>query len=441
MKVRCVSYALVSAAFLAATAMTCGTAYANPSEDNAALVRKAYATMQGGDALAAVGEYSDAIASDALEPEMLANALLNRALAYQQLQDNKSALADYNAAIKLNVMAPALRSTALYNRGLAQQKMGQLTQAIEDFTAALLINPEFAQSYYCRGNALRDSGQLLFALSDYERALRFNYPDKAKVHFGFATTYLALKRPMDAKREFNEALTINPNYGEARAQLVLLGDENAEAKQAAVDPIMTGSVGVYAGGTNATKPGLPAAVELPPALEAAAVKPRKPKIQDQVPSEEATIQAVAVEAEAKGEEIVEVEKAPEAAEAPVAEEPVAEQQIAAAEPAEPAAEKAAPEEPVAEAAPVEETPAASGWVVQIASATSEDAALSTWKKLQSRHKVLKSKNPSILKADLGAKGIYYRVRLTGFEEQAAAKKECSKLKAGGVSCYISKVGS
>jgi tetratricopeptide (TPR) repeat protein len=150
MKVRCVSFAFVSAAYLAAFATISGTAIASSSEANTALVRQAYATLQAGDAKTAVGEYSDAISSDMLEPELLANALLNRALAYQQLSDHEAALADYDTALNLNVMAPALRSTALYNRGLAHQKTGNITKAVEDFTASLLINPKFAQAFYSR---------------------------------------------------------------------------------------------------------------------------------------------------------------------------------------------------------------------------------------------------------------------------------------------------
>jgi cell division septation protein DedD len=88
----------------------------------------------------------------------------------------------------------------------------------------------------------------------------------------------------------------------------------------------------------------------------------------------------------------------------------------------------------------EEQPVQSGWAVQISSADSENGAWSTWKKLQSRHKVLKDKKPNVVKADLGSKGVFYRVRLGGFDEQTAAKQACAKLKAGGVSCYVSKAG-
>jgi tetratricopeptide (TPR) repeat protein len=431
MKVRRVSFAFVSAAFLAASATICGTAYASSVEENTALVRKAFATMQTGNARGAIGDYSDAIASDLLEPEMLANALLNRALAYQQIAEHENALADYTSALALNVMAPALRSTALYNRGLVHQKLNNVSKSVEDFTAALLINPEFPQAFYGRANALRDSGQLLFALSDYERALRFKHPDAASVHYGSATTYMALKRPLDAKRELNEALSINPDFGQARAQLVMLGDQNAEADVATSDPILTGSVAAFSGGTVAKKPNLTAAVDLPAELEATNIKSATKIILDRLPDEQqvASLDEAQVPLES-GEKLVAIEEVP------------------AIPAAKPKAVKVAAVEEISDAkveaepavAANEAVPAFSGWTVQIASAASEDAAWSTWKKMQNRFKVLQSQKPNVVKADLGTKGVFYRIRLGGYEEQNEAKSACSKLKAKGVSCYISKVG-
>ncbi len=40
-------------------------------------------------------------------------------------------------------------------------------------------------------------------------------------------------------------------------------------------------------------------------------------------------------------------------------------------------------------------------------------------------------------AHLGSKGIFYRVRLHGFDEQSAAKSACNKLKSKGVNCSVS----
>ena len=86
-------------------------------------------------------------------------------------------------------------------------------------------------------------------------------------------------------------------------------------------------------------------------------------------------------------------------------------------------------------------PLATGWSVQIASASSEDAAWSTWKKMQAKHRVLADKTASVVRADLGAKGTFYRVRFHGYDKQSEAKSACSKLKSKGVSCFVSKAAS
>lgn len=449
MKVRCVKFAFVSAAFLAALATSCGTAYASPASENAELARQAYTALQQGDAQSAISQFTGAIESRSLEQEVLANALLNRALAFQQTNDHGSAIDDYTAALSLDAMSPSLRATALYNRGLSQQKLGKLPLAIEDFTGSLLLNPKSAYAFYSRANALRESGQLLFALSDYERALRYQHPDQARVYFGSATTYLALERPQDAKRAFNAALAANPNYGEARAQLVLLGDENASAKQliAEVDPILTGTVSAISGGTVATKPDLPRAVEPPNALLVAAaptgeigdvetasttpLKQKKKKIVERVPEQDGDFTLSETATPKAVEQVVAIEQVPE----------IPEPTTAAAEVPADEIQTAAIEQPVEEK--IDTTPSAtsSAWAVQLASAASENAAWSTWEKLQARHKVLQSEKPVVVKADLGAKGIFYRVRLGGFDDQNSAKSACSKLKSKGVKCYISKTES
>ena len=440
MKVRCVKLAFVSAALLAAIATSCGTAYANSAAESAAKARLAYATLQKGDVDTAIEQFSSAIESRELEPEVLANALLNRALAFQLKGRHDQAIDDYSSALNLDAMSPSLRSTALYNRGLSQLKLAILPLAIEDFTGSLLLNPKFPQAYFNRGNALRDSGQLLFALSDYERALRFKHPNPAVVYFGSATTYLQLKRPQDAKRAFNAALAMNPQFGEARAQLILLGDETAKAESLAMesDPILTGSVSALAGGTLVTKVGLPKPVELPAKLvdASAGKKPAKKLFTEKLPgvaADDATLTTASLKQ--PGEEVVvEVEQVPEI--------PVA------------SAEETSPEMPVKK--PVKKQVATANeeisddsatlgitgaWAVQLSSAGSEDAAWATWKKMQARYKILKSEKPNVIKADLGAKGIFYRIRLGGFDDQASAKKSCAKLKSKGVACYISKTGA
>jgi tetratricopeptide (TPR) repeat protein len=432
MTVRCVKSAFVSAAFLAAFATTCGTALANSSSGLTDPVKAGYSALQAGQSDQAIVAFSEAIASNGLQPESLVNVLLNRAVAYQQKGEHAKALEDYTAALGMDVMSTSLRATALHNRGLSQHKLGNLQAAIEDFTSSLLMNPKSAHAFYNRGNVLRENGQFLFALSDYERALRNEYPDKARVYYASATTYIDLKRPNDAKKALQAALLANPDFGQARAQLIMLGDQNAKLKVAEeADPILTGSVAALAGGTLATKPDLPKAVEPPAELHASSNAKLKKKFFDRIPEAEAQ-QPQQVAFAPEKEKVVSVEEVP-AIPAPKAAEEVA------AAPETESVEAAAPAVEAAEAASETAAPAGA-WTVQVASAGSEDAAWSTWKKMKARYKALSSEDAHVVRADLGKKGVFYRVRLGGYDEQKDAGKACAKLKAKGVNCFISKSG-
>jgi tetratricopeptide (TPR) repeat protein len=424
MTVRCVKSAFVCAAFLAAFATTCGTALANSSSGLSDPVKAGYSALQAGQSDQAIILFSEAIASNGLQAESLVNVLLNRAVAYQQTGEHAKALEDYTTALGMDVMSTSLRATALHNRGLSQHKLGNLQAAIEDFTSSLLMNPKSSHAFYNRGNVLRENGQFLFALSDFERALRNDYPDKARVYYASATTYIDLKRPNDAKKALQAALLANPDFGQARAQLIMLGDQNAKLKLAEeADPILTGSVAALAGGTLATKPDLPKAVEPPAELHASSGAKLKKKFFDRIPEAEAQQASFAPE-----EKVVSVEEVP-AIPAPQAKAEIVDEPEVA--------EAVAPEEPITDAA----TAAPAGaWTVQIASAASEDAAWSTWKKMKARNKSLSSQDAHVVRADLGKKGVFYRVRLGGYDDQKDAGKACAKLKAKGVNCFISKSG-
>lgn len=110
-------------------------------------------------------------------------------------------------------------------------------------------------------------------------------------------------------------------------------------------------------------------------------------------------------------------------------------------------EDAAPVEgaaPAGEAAPVKEAPAAApapgaaggGYVVQLAAFRDEPAAREAFGKLQSKYPdLLGSLGIDIQRADLGDKGIYYRLR-AGYLEKAAADTLCGQLEAKGQGCLV-----
>jgi tetratricopeptide (TPR) repeat protein len=422
MSLRHVLLASVCSVFLAASAAASGAVAATAENE---LVSQAYRALQAGDATFAVTAYGKAIESRALEPEVLANALLNRGLAYQRLNEHEFAIDDYTAALRIDAMSGKLRALALYNRGLSYQRLQRSALAMEDFTSALFLDGQFSHAYFSRGTLLRDGGQYLFALADFDKALRFDYPDPARVYVAQSMTYEKLNRPADSREALNKALAANPGYEPALKRLAVMDGEPRAASSAAADTMQTATV-------TPASPTLPTATAPSAHLiggESAAEVTSTKLFTDRVPQVErvATVPAPQPAAAPAEEKILAIEEVPE--------------QPAAEEPAQTAALAEAPASAVPAEEPAEEGPRITGWSVQLASATSEDAAWSTWNKMKARNKALADKEPVVVRADLGSKGIFYRVRLVGFETQSDANDVCSRLKKRGVKCFISKAAS
>lgn len=419
MSIRTLFLASVCSVVLATSAAPAWSAAGTPETQLAA---EAYKALQAGDAETAVTDYTKAIDSRALPPDVLANALLNRGLAYQRLNEHEFAIDDYTAALRVDALSAKVRALALYNRGLSYQRLQRNALAMEDFTSALFLDAEFSHAYYSRGTLLRDSGQYLFALADFDKALRFSYPDPARVYVAEAATYEKLKRVADAREALNKALEAKPGYEPALQRLAAL--EGTPATEVAGDAIQTAVV-------TPASDGLPAAKAPSASLtgeESEAAQAGGKLFTDRVPEQQPVRVASAAPAVdvqpsigASDEKVLAVEEVPDEAAAADA------TQTASIAPA-----------PVAEPAPAKKV---GGWSVQLASATTEDSAWSTWKKMQARNKALAGQEPVVVRADLGAKGVFYRVRLVGFESQGDANRACAKLKSKGVRCFISKAAS
>lgn len=102
-----------------------------------------------------------------------------------------------------------------------------------------------------------------------------------------------------------------------------------------------------------------------------------------------------------------------------------------AEPA-PAAESVKAPEKKAEAAP---TPKKGKAQLQLGAYRSEKEAETNWAKISKAHsRTLKGYGHNVVRADLGAKGIYYRLRVTGVASMDAARGLCKDLSAKGQAC-------
>lgn len=77
-----------------------------------------------------------------------------------------------------------------------------------------------------------------------------------------------------------------------------------------------------------------------------------------------------------------------------------------------------------------------GFLVQVSSQRSEETALETFSELQRRYpSILGDRVPNIQRADLGERGVYYRVRV-GYPTREQAVRMCENLKAAGGDCLL-----
>lgn len=105
-------------------------------------------------------------------------------------------------------------------------------------------------------------------------------------------------------------------------------------------------------------------------------------------------------------------------------------------------QSASVEVPAAAPAPATTAPAdadkiKTGVRIQMASLPSEDAAWGEWKRISKEfEKQLTGLTAVVETADLGQKGVFYRLQAGPFDTIAAAKERCGQLKEAGLDCLV-----
>lgn len=87
--------------------------------------------------------------------------------------------------------------------------------------------------------------------------------------------------------------------------------------------------------------------------------------------------------------------------------------------------------------PVKAAPTDGAFLVQIASFRSEVQAQAAWERLTGRlAQATSGLSANVQRADLGAKGVYYRLRASSFADRDSAKTFCDQLKKSGQDCLV-----
>jgi cell division protein FtsN len=91
--------------------------------------------------------------------------------------------------------------------------------------------------------------------------------------------------------------------------------------------------------------------------------------------------------------------------------------------------------------PVETGPAvaAGSYLLQIGAYKSDAEAMSAWKTYQAKHvALLKDFKADVQRADLGDKGVWYRLRVSSFADKNTASALCDRLKSENGICFLAR---
>ncbi len=81
--------------------------------------------------------------------------------------------------------------------------------------------------------------------------------------------------------------------------------------------------------------------------------------------------------------------------------------------------------------------AAGDYFVQLASVRSDDSARNEWTRLRKVHSELfDDLTLDVQRADLGDRGIFYRIRTGPFPNRATAQDMCAQIKAAKLGCLV-----
>ncbi len=117
--------------------------------------------------------------------------------------------------------------------------------------------------------------------------------------------------------------------------------------------------------------------------------------------------------------------------------PTPEQVRAAAKPSAPPAPPAVKSEEQIASAPATAPIGAKAFKIQLSAVRSDAAAKTEWDKLKKTHpSVLGRLSLNVEKADLGQKGVYYRIQAGPFADRAAADAACQELTKQKASCLV-----
>lgn len=308
----------------------------------------------------------------------------------------EDAIAALNHAIDSGRLDKSRLALAYHHRGIARQKLGLQSLARDDYTRALdlgrLPKDVAARAYYNRGIADVAAGNTLAAEADYTKAIDLA-PDHGAAYHNRA----------NLERERRDYPTAIRDYGAAIQRID--GDQRKL-------PLFGRALAYERAGNVAA-----AVTDLKSAL---VIDPNYAPARERLAALGEPVSAGGTEvklAPNNGWNTTAIRAAPPVTSAP----------------AEPAPTKAAA---VEQAETVPARPGTGRYRLQLGAFRKHSSAAKAWAEAQRRDASLGTLDHNIDAADLGPKGIWYRLQAGSFQTATEARARCADLGAKGVTCVV-----
>jgi tetratricopeptide (TPR) repeat protein len=321
-----------------------------------------------------------------------ARAALERGEEALRSLDYNRALTELDSAVANNDLEPPERAVALLNRGLARQNLRDNQGSIADYSESIQIGtlPAAARAiaYFNRGLAQNAVGQTTLALEDLSTAIKIN-PAFAQAYNSRGTLMRSLGRHEQAVRDYQAA--IKNRYPQPHLAYYGAALSYAEMRQIAQ-----------------------ARTSLRKAIDA---NPNFNMARDKLAEIDATITPV----NDTPSRMVEAD-------------PTTTQSIGGQSDADSGETLAGTD--VDRQAVDSGRSRSDGYVVQLMAQRDKEALVKAWSALSRKHStVLDGLDPIYQKADLGTKGVVYRLRTGPFAARGEAERICNALKRRGAACF------
>lgn len=407
----------VAAVFASAPAGVPLAGAGSAQSEAAALMRAGADAIERGQYENAAVDFSNALDSGGLKPDGRALAYHHRGVAFQKTGQQDAAIADYTRAIEGRSLPGDVLARTYYNRGISYSRTGQEEAAERDYLKAIELSPGYAAAHHNLANLLRQRGLLDDAIAHYSTALEnMRGRDRRLPLYGRALSQERKGDPARATADLRLALAADPEFDLAATRLAEL--ETGPA----------GNTGEAAGRTVATTQVLPSTVAPFQAASSGHEGAQVIRISSiggwrttatRFSQEEAAPPIAMADAAVANDELVTGSLRPT-------------DDIAVGKPA--ALPRAlAKVEPKPEVAAL----AAARYRVQLGAFREEALALRAWDEVSSTAlPVLGGSSPAIQRADLGEKGVFYRLQAGAFAKIVEAKSACKALEQRKIACFV-----